>query len=159
MIDFRNTFILLTTNVGSELVMSMCKDPELMPTPEALAEALKGPLMKVFPPALLGRMVTIPYYPLSPEMMKQIVQLQLGRIAKRVQANHGVPFTYTDAVVEQVVARCNDAESGGRVIDAILTNTVLPTISVEYLKRLAGGGAIARVALDVQGSDFSYAFD
>ena len=159
MIDFRNTIILLTTNVGSELVMSMCKDPELMPTPEALAEALKGPLMKVFPPALLGRMVTIPYYPLSPEMMKQIVQLQLGRIAKRVQANHGVPFTYTDAVVEQVVARCNDAESGGRVIDAILTNTVLPTISVEYLKRLAGGGAIARVALDVQGSDFSYAFD
>ncbi len=159
MIDFRNTIILLTTNVGSELVMSMCKDPELMPTPEALAEALKGPLMKVFPPALLGRMVTIPYYPLSPEMMKQIVRLQLGRIAKRVQANHGVPFTYTDAVVEQVVARCNDAESGGRVIDAILTNTVLPTISVEYLKRLAGGGAIARVALDVQGSDFSYAFD
>ncbi len=159
MIDFRNTIILLTTNVGSELVMSMCKDPELMPTPEALAEALKGPLMKVFPPALLGRMVTIPYYPLSPEMMKQIVRLQLGRIQKRVQANHGVPFTYTEAVVEQVVARCNDAESGGRVIDAILTNTVLPTISVEYLKRLAGGGAIARVALDVQGSDFSYAFD
>ncbi len=159
MIDFRNTIILLTTNVGSELVMGMCKDPELMPAPEALAEAMKGPLMKVFPPALLGRMVTIPYYPLSPEMMKQIVRLQLGRIAKRVQTNHGVPFTYTEAVVEQVVARCNDAESGGRVIDAILTNTVLPTISVEYLQRLAGGGAIARVALDVQGSDFSYAFD
>ncbi|CAM5790880.1 type VI secretion system ATPase TssH [Ottowia pentelensis] len=159
MIDFRNTIILLTTNVGSELVMGMCKDPELTPAPEALAEALKGPLMKVFPPALLGRMVTIPYYPLSPEVMKQIVRLQLGRIAKRVQANHGVPFTYTDAVVEQVLARCNDAESGGRVIDAILTNTVLPTISVEYLQRLAAGGAIARVALDVQGGDFSYAFD
>ena len=159
MIDFRNTIILLTTNVGSELVMSMCKDPELVPAPEALAEALKGPLMKVFPPALLGRMVTIPYYPLSPDMMKQIVRLQLGRIQKRVQVNHGVPFTYSETVVEQVVARCNDAESGGRVIDAILTNTVLPTISVEYLKRLAAGGAIARVALDVQGGDFSYAFD
>ncbi len=159
MIDFRNTIILLTTNVGSDLVMSMCKDPELMPTPEALADALKGPLMKVFPPALLGRMVTIPYYPLSPEMMKLIVRLQLGRIAKRVQVNHGVPFTYSEAVVDQVVARCNDAESGGRAIDAILTNTVLPTISVEYLQRLAAGGAIARVALDVQDSDFTYAFD
>ena len=159
MIDFRNTIILLTTNVGSELVMSMCKDPELTPSPEALADALKGPLMKVFPPALLGRMVTIPYYPLSPEMMKQIVRLQLARIAKRVQTNHGVPFTYSEAVVDQVVARCNDAESGGRVIDAILTNTVLPTISVEYLQRLAAGGAIARVALDVQDSDFTYAFD
>ncbi|HMN20135.1 MAG TPA: type VI secretion system ATPase TssH [Ottowia sp.] len=159
MIDFRNTIILLTTNAGSELVMSLCKDPELMPGPEALADALKAPLMKVFPPALLGRMVTIPYYPLSPDMMKQIVRLQLGRIQKRVQANHGVPFSYTDAVVDQVVARCNDAESGGRVIDAILTNTVLPTISVEYLKRLASGGAIARVALDVRDGDFHYAFD
>ncbi len=76
-----------------------------------------------------------------------------------MQVNHGVPFTYSEAVVDQVVARCNDAESGGRAIDAILTNTVLPTISVEYLQRLSAGGAIARVALDVQDSDFTYAFD
>ena len=159
MIDFKNTIILLTTNAGSELVMGMCRDPELLPEPNALADALKAPLMKVFPPALLGRIVTIPYYPLSPDMMKKIVRLQLGRIQKRVQANHGVPFEYTEAVVDQVVARCQDPESGGRVIDAILTNTVLPTISVEYLQRLAVGGEIKRVALDVKDSDFTYAFD
>ena len=159
MIDFKNTIILLTTNAGSELVMGMCRDPELLPEPNALADALKAPLMKVFPPALLGRIVTIPYYPLSPDMMKKIVRLQLGRIQKRVQANHGVPFEYTEAVVDQVVARCQDPESGGRVIDAILTNTVLPTISVEYLQRLAAGGEIKRVALDVKDSDFTYAFD
>ncbi len=159
MIDFKNTIILLTTNAGSELVMGLCRDPELLPEPGALADALKAPLMKVFPPALLGRMVTIPYYPLSPEMMKQIVRLQLGRIQKRVQANHGIPFEYTEAVVEQVLARCQDPEAGGRVIDAILTNTVLPTISVEYLQRLASGSEISRVALDVKDSDFTYAFD
>ncbi|MDM0039716.1 type VI secretion system ATPase TssH [Variovorax sp. J22G21] len=159
MIDFKNTIILLTTNAGSELVMSMCRDPELLPDPAALSEALKAPLMKVFPPALLGRIVTIPYYPLSPEMMAMIVRLQLGRIQKRVAQNHGVPFEYTEAVVKQVVARCNDVESGGRAIDAILTNTVLPTISVEYLQRLAAGGEIKRVALDVKDADFTYAFD
>jgi len=158
-IDFKNTIILLTTNAGSELVMSMCRDPELLPAPGALGEALKGPLMKVFPPALLGRIVTIPYYPLSADMMKQIVRLQLGRIRKRVETHHGVPFEYSEAVVEQVLARCQDPESGGRVIDAILTNTVLPTISVEYLQRLAAGGEIRRVALDVKDSDFTYAFD
>jgi len=158
-IDFKNTIILLTTNAGSELVMSMCRDPDLLPAPEALAEALKAPLLKVFPPALLGRIVTIPYYPLSPDVMKRIVRLQLGRIQRRVQANHGVPFAYSEAVVEQVLARCADAESGGRAIDAILTNTVLPTISVEYLKRLATGSEIRRVALDARDGDFTYAFD
>ncbi len=159
MIDFKNTIILLTTNAGSELVMSMCRDHELLPDANSLAEALKAPLMKVFPPALLGRIVSIPYYPLSPEMMGKIVRLQLGRIKKRVLANHGVPFEFSDGVVNLVVSRCQDPEAGGRAIDAILTNTVLPTISVEYLQRLAAGGEIKRVALDVKDSEFTYAFD
>ena len=159
MIDFKNTIILLTTNAGSELVMSMCRDHDLLPDANSLAEALKAPLMKVFPPALLGRIVSIPYYPLSPEMMGKIVRLQLGRIKKRVLANHGVPFEFSDDVVNLVVSRCQDPEAGGRAIDAILTNTVLPTISVEYLQRLAAGGEIKRVALDVKDSDFIYAFD
>ncbi|MDP3520437.1 MAG: type VI secretion system ATPase TssH [Hydrogenophaga sp.] len=159
MIDFKNTIILLTSNAGSELLMSMCKDPDLLPDPESLAGALKPPLMKIFPPALLGRLVVIPYYPLSPEMMAQIVRLQLGRIKKRVEANHAIPFEFSDAVVQLVVSRCNDSESGGRIIDAILTNTVLPRISTEYLQRLADGKAIQKVALDVKDADFTYAFD
>jgi type VI secretion system protein VasG len=158
-IDFRNTVILLTSNAGSELIMNMCKDPELMPEPEGVAKALREPLLKIFPAALLGRLVVIPYYPLSEEMLRAIVRLQLGRIQKRVQANHGVPFTYDDAVVRLVVGRCNEVESGGRVIDAILTNTVLPKISREYLTRLSAGASIRRVALGVEAGDFSYAFD
>ena len=158
-IDFKNTIILLTSNAGSDLVMSLCKDPELMPEPEGIAKALREPLLKVFPAALLGRVVVIPYYPLSDDMLASIVRLQLNRIKKRVETNHGVPFSYNDEVVRLVVGRCNEVESGGRVIDAILTNTVLPRISLEYLERLAKGAAIQKVALGVEGGEFSYGFD
>ncbi|MBX3623026.1 MAG: type VI secretion system ATPase TssH [Rhizobacter sp.] len=159
LIDFKNTIILLTSNAGSDLIMNLCKDPELMPSPDAIAKALRDPLLKVFPAALLGRIVTIPYYPLSEDMMGRIVKLQLNRIKKRVEANHDVPFTYDDEVVKLVVSRCNEVESGGRVIDALLTNTVLPRISHEYLTRLASGTPLAKVALSVAEGDFAYAFD
>jgi type VI secretion system protein VasG len=158
-IDFKNTIILLTSNVGSDLIMSLCKDPELLPAAEGIAKALREPLLKVFPAALLGRVVTIPYYPLTDEMLGNIVRLQLDRIKRRVEANHGVPFTYDDTVVKLIVSRCNEVESGGRVVDAILTNTVLPTISREYLERLAQGKAISRVGLSVDNGEFAYGFD
>jgi len=159
LIDFKNTIILLTSNAGSELIMNLCKDPELMPSAEAIGKALREPLLKVFPAALLGRIVTIPYYPLSETMMGQIVRLQLNRIKKRVEANHDVPFTFDDEVVKLVVSRCNEVESGGRVIDALLTNTVLPRISHEYLTRLASGAPLKKVELSVDAGDFAYAFD
>ncbi|HEY0855541.1 MAG TPA: type VI secretion system ATPase TssH [Albitalea sp.] len=157
-IDFKNTIILLTTNVGSELIMRMCGDPQRMPAPDDIAKALREPLLEVFPAALLGRIVTIPYVPLSEEMLASIVRLQLGRIQRRVAAHHGVPFSYDDAVVRLIVGRCNEVESGGRVIDAILTNTVLPKISHEYLTRLSGGQSIDRVALAVEGGELTYRF-
>lgn len=158
-IDFKNTIILLTSNAGSELIMNMCKDPELLPDPESLALALQEPLLKVFPPALLGRIVTIPYYPLSDEMLGKIVRLQLDRIKRRVAENHKIPFEYSDEAVKLIVSRCNNAESGGRIIDAILTNTVLPRISIEYLTRTSEGGGLKAVKLGVADGDFSYAFD
>ena len=159
MIDFRNTLILLTSNVGSDVIMDLCADPELIPEPEGVAKALRDPLLKVFPPALFGRMVTIPYYPLSPEMIGQITRLQLDRIGKRVASAYEVPFTYSDAVVDLIVSRCHEVESGGRMIDAIVTNTMLPALSTEVLTRQLDGGDVARMAVDVVGAEFSYAFD
>ena len=157
-IDFHNTIILLTSNVGTELIAGMCRDPELMPEPEAIAKALREPLLKVFPAALLGRLVVIPYHPLSDEMLANIVRLQLGRIRKRIAENHRVPFDYDDAAIGLIIARCNEVESGGRMIDAILTNSVLPTISQEYLRRLAEGRALSAVKLSASGGDFAYTF-
>ena len=107
-IDFKNTIILLTTNAGSDLIMSMCKDPELMPDPEALAKALRQPLLQIFPAALLGRLWWILYYPLSDDMLASIVRLQLGRIKKRVQENHKIPL-YDEDVVKLIVSRCTEA--------------------------------------------------
>ncbi len=157
-IDFKNTLILLTTNAGTELIASMCKDPELTPDPEAMAKALREPLLKIFPPALLGRLVTIPYYPLSDEMLGKIVVLQIGRIKKRIEARYQIPFEYSDDVVRLVVSRCTESESGGRMIDAILTNTMLPDISREFLNRMMEGQPIAGVRVGVADGQFSYEF-
>jgi type VI secretion system protein VasG len=157
-IDFKNTLILLTTNAGTDLIAGLCKDPELMPEPEGMAKALREPLLKIFPPALLGRLVTIPYYPLSDDMLARIVQLQLKRIKKRIEDRHKVPFAYDDAVVELVVSRCTESESGGRMIEAILTNTMLPRLSRAFLERMMGGEAIARVSVGVSNADFNYMF-
>jgi len=158
MIDFKNTIILLTSNAGSELVMNMCKDPELLPDPESLATALQEPLMKIFPPALLGRLVTIPYYPLSPEMMGKIIRLQLNRIKKRVEANHNIPFIYEDSAVDLIIKRCDNPEAGGRIIDSILTNTVLPKVSIEYLTRMSQGDELKGITLGAADGEFTYSF-
>jgi type VI secretion system protein VasG len=158
-IDFRNTIILLTSNVGTDLIMGMCKDPELMPDPEGIAKGLRKPLLEKFPAALLGRLVTIPYYPLSDAMLSNIVRLQLGRIAKRVTEHHKIPFNYEDEAVKLIVSRCTEVESGGRMIDAILTNTVLPAISREFLTRTMEGAPLNGVRLAVADGDFAYRFD
>ena len=158
-IDFKNTLILLTSNVGTDLVMSLCRDPELMPEPDEVAKALREPLLKVFPPALLGRLIVIPYYPLSAAVMHDIIRLQLGRIARRIAEHHKVPFTYDEAVVELIAARCNEPESGGRMIDAIMTNTMLPAISAAFLNRLLDGGGITRVHVGATASEFTYVIE
>jgi type VI secretion system protein VasG len=123
-----------------------------------MAKALRTPLLKVFPPALLGRLVTIPYYPLSDEMLGAIVKLQLNRIKKRVEARYRIPFEYGEDVVKLVVSRCTESESGGRMIDAILTNTMLPDISREFLTRMMDGDAVGGVTVAVKDGEFDYHF-
>jgi type VI secretion system protein VasG len=157
-IDFKNTLILLTTNAGTDLIAGLCKDPELMPEPEGIAKALREPLLKVFPPALLGRLVTIPYYPLSEKMLGEIVKLQLGRIKKRIEARYRIPFEYGEDVVSLVVSRCTESESGGRMIDAILTNTMLPDVSREFLTRMIEGRPVTGARVSVADGDFAYSF-
>jgi type VI secretion system protein VasG len=158
-IDFKNTLILLTTNAGTDLITNLCRDPDLMPDPEGIAKALREPLLKIFPPALLGRLVVIPYYPLSDEMIGAIARLQLGRIEKRIRDNHKIPFTYDDEVVKLIASRCTEVESGGRMIDAILTNTILPAISLEFLTRMMQGTPVSRVHVKVDAGDFGYVFE
>ncbi|PBI85900.1 Chaperone protein ClpB [Variovorax boronicumulans] len=157
-IDFRNTVIIMTSNVGTDLVMQLCEDPTLRPDPEPLAAALREPLLKVFAPALLGRLVVVPYYPLQADALHRIIRLQLDRIAARLQANHGIALAYNDSAVALVARRCTAIESGGRMIDAILTHTILPRLSEEVIGATVSARKLAGVQLGAAGDDFQYEF-
>lgn len=156
MIDFKNTLIILTSNVGTDLIMQMSSDEQNTPYPEALGDALRPELLKVFPAALLGRIVTIPYYPLSDKMLGGIVRLQLDRIGKRITEHHGAKFNYTDEVVKHIVKLGNDPDSGGRMIDNIITNSILPAFSREILNRSIEKTEINSAELSIKDGVFSY---
>jgi type VI secretion system protein VasG len=212
-IDFKNTIILLTSNVGSDLIMRLCSDHEDIvalkekaaeaaknaetavnaesategahadtptrpdadtssvglaeedtlrsrPDPEDVAAALRPQLLKVFPAALLGRLTVVPYYPLDDEVLKSIIELQLSRIQKRLRDTHNAEFSYTRGVVQLIAARCTELESGGRMIDAILTQTLLPDISREFLTRQMEGKPVKKVrVLAGSNGSFVYQFD
>ncbi|MCG7870442.1 MAG: type VI secretion system ATPase TssH [Candidatus Thiodiazotropha taylori] len=157
-IDFKNTLILLTSNTGTEMIDNLCKDPELMPEPGAIATALRDPLQKVFPAALLGRLVVIPYYPLSDEVLAKVVRLQLGRIESRILENHAIPLQVDDDVISLIISRCTEVESGARMVDAILTNTMLPEISRHILIEKMEGRSIGNIRIGVENDEFSYNF-
>ncbi len=158
-IDFKNSIIILTSNAAQDVIVTMCKDPELMPNAEGLEKAMRGPLTKIFPDALLNRLVVVPYYPISKEMLQRIIKLNLSRVARRVQENHQVPLTYDDSVPDLIGRRCTELERGARMVDALITNTILPEIGREFLSRLAAGGQIQRVHVGVKENNFTFSFD
>ena len=159
LIDFKNTIILLTSNAAQDVIINLCKDPELMPKAEGLEKAMRVPLTKVFPDALLNRLVVVPYYPISAEVLRSIIQLQLSRIEKRVRQNHKVPFTFDPSVPELIAQRCTELERGARMVDALITNTLLPEIGKEFLTRLASGAEIRRVHVETKDGNFAFRFD
>ncbi len=158
-IDFKNTVIILTSNAAQDVIISMCKDPELLPDAEGMEKAMRGPLTKVFPDALLNRLVVVPYYPISKEMLHTIIKLNLSRVEKRVRENHKVPFTFDDAVPELIARRCTELERGARMVDAMITNTLLPDIGREFLTRMANGTGVARVHVTTKENNFAMSFD
>ncbi|WP_431825258.1 type VI secretion system ATPase TssH [Burkholderia sp. F1] len=157
-IDFRHTVILLTSNVGSERVMQLCRDPQRLPDAQALADALRAPLLDVFPAALLGRLTVVPYYPLTDALLARIVALQLRRIERRIDAHHGIRLHCADPATALIVERCRTIESGGRMVDAILTHTVLPRISQAILRATLDGRALAAIEVGAADGQFVYRF-
>lgn len=155
-IDFKNTLIILTTNVGTNIIMGLSADPKYREDSAALAQELRPELLKVFPAALLGRIVSIPYYPLSNKMLGGIVRLQLDRIGRRILDNHDATFAYDQAVVDHIVSMCNDPDSGGRMIDNIITNTLLPALSREFLKRSLAREKVKEAKVTIENDDFAY---
>ncbi len=153
-IDFKNTVIILTSNVGSELIASMCRDPDMMPNSEALAKAVRQPLLEKFPAALLGRLVVVPYFPISDAMLDQIIGLQLKRIQARILDRHGASFAFDDAVVALIRTRCSEVESGARMIDGILTQNLLPRLATQFLQSSVESKAISSIHVSAAEKDF-----
>ncbi|HVV99871.1 MAG TPA: AAA family ATPase, partial [Planctomycetaceae bacterium] len=159
-IDFKNTIILCTSNTGSDLIQSLCADPETRPEPDKLAELLRPKLLERFKPAFLGRMTVVPYQSLGDEVLRNIIRLQLDRIGERLAENHRAQLVYSDQVVDQIYGRCRESETGARNVDHILTGTVLPDISRELLSRIAEERSVSKVQIAADGSGgFQYQFE
>lgn len=156
-IDFKNTVILMTTNAGTDLIKGLCSDPETAPEPEAFLGAIFPELLKTFKPAFLGRTTVIPYYPLNDEVLKKIVGLKLGKIARRVSENYGASFSFAPELVETIAERCTEVDTGARNVDHILTRSLLPEMSAEFLAHLAQGNTIQDVAIGLgEDGEFTY---
>ena len=155
-IDFKNTLIILTSNLGTDTIMKVCADEETMPDWQRLTEMLRPELLKRFKPAFLGRLKIVPYYPINDKTMRLIVKLKLNRIAKRMRENRNVSFGYDEGLIESIASRCKEVESGARNVDHILTNTLLPEVSKELLSRMARGEQIKEVNVSLRGEGFTF---
>ncbi len=156
-VDFKNTIILLTSNVGTDTIMKVCADPDTIPDASGLKDALWPELLKTFKPGFLGRCTLVPYFPLSDEILRQIIRLKLDQIRDRVASNHKATFSYDDKVIDTVAGRCKEVESGARNIDHILTGTLLPDLAREFLSRMAEGQGVQGVRLGIGGGgEFTY---
>ncbi|KKO46682.1 ATPase AAA [Arsukibacterium ikkense] len=155
-IDFKNTIIIMTSNVGTDTTMRLYEDPETAPSVAGLTKALKDDLLQIFKPAFLGRLNVIPYLPLADDKLAMITRLQLQRIEKRLQQHYGASFNYEQAVVDAIVSRCQDAGSGARTIHNILQNSLLPELSVLILQRSAERQPVSRVQLNFIAENFDY---
>jgi type VI secretion system protein VasG len=158
-IDFRNTLIILTSNVGSQAVMQAClnKSAEELPDADELAETLRPQLYKAFKPAFLGRLKVVPYYPISDDVLAEIIDLKLERIRRRIESNHKAVFEWDESLVDAVLARCTEVDSGARNVDHILNGTLLPEVAQQVLERIANGAAIERIAVRAsEAGEFEY---
>lgn len=155
-VDFKNTIIILTSNVGTDLIMKAVEHgvtvegKNRQPTPDDLQQLLRTDLQKAFKPAFLGRLSVIPYYPIGDDIMSLIVGLKLNKVKQRMLANHGATLTYNDTLINMIVSRCTEVDSGARDADTIISKTVLSQMSDEVLARMAQGQPVQTVELKVK---------
>jgi type VI secretion system protein VasG len=160
-INFRNTLIIMTSNLGSDTIIDLCGREE---TPDfaALREAVRPELSAHFQPALLGRIRVLTFRPLSTEAMAGIVALKLEKIAKRIRKTYAIDFAYSADFVNTIAANCTTVEAGARNIDMLIDQVLLPQISRQLLAQMGDKGAAGyqriNVELTEEGS-FSVAFE
>jgi type VI secretion system protein VasG len=159
LVNFRNTIIILTTNVGDSMIAKLCADESNLPGPEILEEAIRPAMTHTFPAALLGRLQIVPYYPLGKKAMYSIIDLKFAKIKKRIAENYKAELVLSDAVKDEVIRRCDNAASGARLVDAVINNSILPEISARFLNSIMNKRTLVKVSIDVNEQKFAYAFE
>ena len=158
-IDFKNTLIILTSNLGTDAIVNVCADDETKPDATGLANILRPELLKHFKPAFLGRLKIVPYFPLAPNVLRLIVRLKLNKIAKRMMENRKVIFEYDEELVDTIANSCTEVDSGARNVDHILSDTLMPEMSRELLSRMAAGENLEKVKVSIDGDGFVFAVE
>ena len=148
-INFKNTIMLMTSNLGSDVMTAMCADPENIPDAETIIDAIRPILSNHFKPALLARMTIVPFLPLASDAMREIVQLKLGKLKDRMMDSHRITLTIGDGIVDQITERCTEVETGARNIDHIMNKSLLPLLSQQLLSIMAEGEMPDAMTLDV----------
>lgn len=148
-VNFRNSIILMTSNAGTEMISSLCADPETLPSPKAISETLHEEFLRqdIFKPAFLGRITLVPYYPLSDEVIQKIAGLKLNKVKKRIESGYDAEVEIDPAVTQEIAARCKEVESGARNIDKIVNQTLLPELSSGILQRMANNELVSKVTI------------
>ncbi|TCB48334.1 type VI secretion system ATPase TssH [Acinetobacter terrestris] len=161
LIDFKNTTILLTSNAGSSAIMQACLNSpvEEWPTAEELIVHLKPSLYQQFKPAFLGRMRVVPFFPLHDELLLRIITHKLGKITARLEQQYTTKVTYSEDLIELLLSRCTEVDSGARNIDNILNASVLPALATEILVCLAEQKLPKQIFIDVQDEEIIYQLD
>ena len=161
LIDFKNTTILLTSNVGSSAMMQACLNQprENWPDANTLIDQLKPSLYQQFKPAFLGRMQIVPYYPLHDELLIRIIQHKLAKIIQRIQQQYAMQVTYNEDVLELLLSRCTEVDSGARNIDHILNASILPALATEILMAMSEEKLPKLIHIDVQQDEILYSVD
>jgi type VI secretion system protein VasG len=147
-IDFRNTVLIMTSNLATDEIVAMCGG-DVRPEPDELVEAIRPTLRDRFKPALLARMTIVPYYPLGPAVLRNIVDLKLGQIVRRLASNSRIRFDYTPALADWITDRCTVEETGARNIDQVIQAAVLTGVANEILGRMAREEPVRSVHIDV----------
>ena len=156
-IDFKNTVLFLTSNLGTDVIAELCAGEEIPPI-DTISAAIRPILSNHFKPALVARMTVIPYFTLNPDIMKDIVALKIEKLVKRLAETHKMHLTYTPEVLDQIAARCTEVETGARNIDYIMTGSIMPRMSQEILTRMGEGEMPAEVHLGLA-EDGSFKID
>ncbi len=158
LIDFKNTIILLTSNVGSSFIMQACLNSavEEWPTAEQLIEHLKPSLYQQFKPAFLGRMRVVPYFPLHDGLLLSIIKHKLGKITARLEQQYITKVSYSENLIELLLSHCTEIDSGARNIDNILNSFVLPALAKQILLGLAEQKMPQHIFIDVQDNEILY---